>query len=439
MNDVLPVLLVTVLGAVLVALCSSGFSRQERKWVTATFFMHVGFACAQVPITLSFYGSSDMFLYFSYGEILAQMMEHDPHHVIPEVTALLLHEPHQLPITIIGAGTATGAMSALAAWSFYLLGPSKYATCIAFAMLSLCGKLGMYRVFRANVDTELRWPVAIATLFVPSFVFWSSGLIKEAVAMAGFGWALYGVHIWINEGRATRGGVLVVAGAVPIVLMKPYILFPLLLAAGSWYYWARSLKRGRVRVRPARLVIAGALGVGGIVLLGHYFPEYAPDTLGTRTYELQQIGRGMRGGSSYTLGGEMPATLAGQLAYAPVALLTALFRPVIFEARNSLMLANAVETTVLTLLLVRVLFTRKLGKVRRQIMDDPFLVFCAVFVVAFGIAVGLASTNLGTLSRYRSPILPFFALMLFALQRPRRARSKANEIRGGSESVLRAA
>jgi hypothetical protein len=398
--------------------------------------MHVGFACAQVPIAYSFYGGSDMFMYFSYGEILAQMMERDPLHVIPEVTALLLHDPHRLPINIIGAGTATGSMSALAAWSFYLIGPSKYAAGIAFAMLSLCGKIAMYRVFRANVDSDFRWLVAIATLFLPSFVFWSSGLIKEAVAIAGFGWAVFGIHLWIEEGRPVPGWLLMVVGAIPILLFKAYILFPLVLAGGSWYYWARSLKRGRVRIRPAYVAIAGVLGVGGIALLGQYFPEYAPDTFSGRTYALQQIGRGMRGGSNYALSGEIPTTFAGQILYAPAALLTSLFRPAIFEVRNLLMLASAVETTVLTVLFVRILFTRNLSSVRRQIMDEPFLVFCAVFVIAFGIAVGLTSTNLGTLSRYRSPILPFFAVLLLVLDRARRARSTAKDVCKGPERVL---
>jgi hypothetical protein len=375
-------------------------------------------------------------MYFSYGEILAQMMERDPLHVIPEVTALLLHDPHRLPIHIIGAGTATGSMSALAAWSFYLIGPSKYAAGIAFAMLSLCGKIAMYRVFRANVDSDFRWLVAIATLFLPSFVFWSSGLIKEAVAIAGFGWVVFGIHLWIEEGRAVPGWLLMVAGAIPILLLKPYILFPLVLAGGSWYYWARSLKRGRVRIRPTYVAIAGVLGVGGIALLGQYFPEYAPDTFSGRTYALQQIGRGMRGGSNYALSGEIPTTFAGQILYAPAALLTSLFRPAIFEVRNLLMLASAVETTVLTVLFVRILFTRNLSSVRRQIMDEPFLVFCAVFVIAFGIAVGLTSTNLGTLSRYRSPILPFFAVLLLVLDRARRARSTAKDVCKGPERVL---
>jgi len=437
MNDFFPILLVTTSGAVLVAASSAGFSRRERKWVTVSFFMHVGFACAQVPLTLGFYGGGDMFLYFSYGEILARMMERDPLHVIPEVTALLLHNRPHLPLDIIGAGTGTGTMSALAAWTFYLFGPSKYAASIVFAMLSLCGKIAMYRVFRANVDPALRWPAAIAALFVPSFVFWSSGMIKEAVVVAGFGWSLFGLHLWIREGRRGAGWALVMAGTIPMLLIKPYILFPLVLAGGSWYYWARSLKRGRVRIRPAYFVVAAALGVGGIVLLGQYFPEYALDTFGARTFELQQLGR--RGGSTYALSGEPPTTLVGKFVYAPAALLASLFRPVLFEVHNLPTLVNAVETTVLTLLFVRILFTRSLGKVYRQIADNPFLVFCLVFVIAFGIAVGLASSNLGTLSRYRSPLLPFFVVLLLVLGKPLRARSPASEVRRGPETVLGAA
>lgn len=439
MNDVLPVLLVTVLGALLASACAVGFSRRERKWVTASFFMHVGFACAQVPITLAFYGSSDMFMYFSYGEILAQLMERDPLHIVPEVTALLFHRVPHLPLHIIGSGTGTGTMSALAAGSFYVLGPSKYATCVLFAMFSLCGKIAMYRVFRSNVDSSSRFAVAIATLFVPSFVFWSSGLIKEAIAVAGFGWALYGIHLWIGESQPVRGWALMALGAIPILLIKPYILFPLVLAAGSWYYWSRSMKRGQVRIRPMQVAIAGFLGIGGIALLAQYFPEYAPDAFSGRAYELQHIGRSMGGGSNYALSGDIPTTLVGQIVYAPAALLASLFRPAIFEVHNLLMLANAVETTVLTILFARIFFTRNLLAVRRQIMEDPFLVFCVVFVITFGVAVGLASTNLGTLSRYRSPIVPFFAVLLFVLQRPRYARSHAQQVGGRQQSVLRAA
>jgi hypothetical protein len=442
MIDILSVLLVTVAGAALVAACSVGLSRRERKWVAASFVMHWGFACVQVPLTLSFYGGGDMFHYFVYGEILAQMMERDALHVIPEVTSLLMQERVRLPLTIMGAGTSTGSMSALAAWSFYLLGPSKYATCIAFGMLSLSGKIAIYRVFRANLDPAFRFPAAVGALFVPSFVFWSSGLVKEAVAVAGFGWSILGLSLWIREGRTALGCAIIAVGALPILLVKPYILLPVALAGGSWYYWARSLKRGRVRIRPAAFAVATIVGVGGIVLMGHYFPEYAIDNFAARTSHFQGLSRGhsaLRGGSHFTLSGEVPATFLGQLVYAPAALLTSLFRPSLFEVRNLLMLANALETTVLTLLFVRILFTRNLGNVRRQIADNPFLIFCLVFVAAFGMAVGLASTNLGTLSRYRCPLLPFFVILLVVLGRPHLARSAVREVYERPETLLGAA
>jgi len=436
MNELLPVLLVIVAGAILASLCSRGFSPREKKWVTAALLMHVGFACAQVLITVEFYRYGDMLSYFVYGEILARMMERDPLNVIPEVTALLLHAPYRLPLTIVGAGTSTGSMSALAAWAVYILGPSKYAVCIAVAMLSLSGKIAMYRVFRANLASSFRFDAAVATLFVPSFVFWSAGLLKEAIAVSGFGWTLLGLHMWIRDSRPASGWALIIAGAIPISLIKPYILFPFALAASSWLYSARSVKQTRFRVRPAHLVAAGILGVGGIVLLGHYFPQYALETLTTRTAELQQLGRTHTGGSSYGLGREIPTTVVGQFAYVPVALASALFRPAFFEVHNLMMLVSALETTALTILFASILLRRNLGDFRRELANQPFLVFCVVFVVGFGLAVGLTSSNLGTLSRYRSPLLPFFVVLLLVLRKPSRALAPARTARAGPETVL---
>jgi len=62
-----------------------------------------------------------------------------------------------------------------------------------------------------------------------------------------------------------------------------------------------------------------------------------------------------------------------------------------------------------------------------------------VFVMAFGIAVGLASSNLGTLSRYRSPLVPFFVVLLLVLGKPRRARSPARKAQTAPETMLGAA
>jgi hypothetical protein len=173
------------------------------------------------------------------------------------------------------------------------------------------------------------------------------------------------------------------------------------------------------------------MALGGIVLLGQHFPEYSLDNFAEQASRLQQLGR--FGGSAFALGDQTPSTLIGQFVYAPAALLTSLFRPFVFEAHNVPSFINALETTALTVLFLRILFVRKLVNVRKQITEDPLLVFCVVFVLAFGIAVGLASSNLGTLSRYRAPILPYFVILLLVLGKPDRVRSRASRVDSAAE------
>jgi hypothetical protein len=48
------------------------------------------------------------------------------------------------------------------------------------------------------------------------------------------------------------------------------------------------------------------------------------------------------------------------------------------------------------------------------------MMFCATFTLALALGTGLATTNLGTLSRYRAPMMPFFFTLLLVLRAPER-------------------
>ena len=415
MADFVPILIVLLIGAALGMFASQGFSTRERRFVWFAFVVHAVFALSQVPITQVFYGRSDVDLYFTYGEILARLMQAQPSQMIPEVTALLLHNESQIPFTIIGNGHSTGSMSAISAYIFYVLGPSKYACCLVIAVFSFLGKIAIYRVLRSNLEEQLRPMLAVAALLVPSYVYWTSGLIKEGIAIGGLGWMVLGIDRWVRTKRPKLGIPIIALGAVPVALIKPYIMFIVVIAGASWYYLQRASDGQRMRIRPGYVAFGAALGIGGIVVLGNYFPQFALESLSASTAELQQLGRGIRGGSNFELGSSVPRTVIGQIAYMPAALATALFRPSIFEARNILMLANALETTIITVLFLKILFSTSFRQIKARFVSEPFLVFCLVFVVGFGVAVGLASSNLGTLSRYRSPLVPFFVALLVVL------------------------
>ncbi len=62
------------------------------------------------------------------------------------------------------------------------------------------------------------------------------------------------------------------------------------------------------------------------------------------------------------------------------------------------------------------------------IKKSPLLLFCIAFVGSFAVCVGLATSNLGSLSRYRVPMMPFYAtLLLVLLQKARTQKVAAAE------------
>ena len=70
------------------------------------------------------------------------------------------------------------------------------------------------------------------------------------------------------------------------------------------------------------------------------------------------MAQSVSGGSDFQLegpgGGDVEQrSVFQELLLAPFALLTALFRPVLFEARNVVQLVNAIEATVLLVLFLR--------------------------------------------------------------------------------------
>ena len=78
------------------------------------------------------------------------------------------------------------------------------------------------------------------------------------------------------------------------------------------------------------------------------------------------------------------------------------------------MLVNSVEMTVI-LYMVIMAFVRT-GRVAllRWAWRSPDIMASLAFVLSFSFAVGLATTNLGTLSRYRVPMMPFYIYVVAA-------------------------
>jgi hypothetical protein len=416
MNEFLPILLVLVVGGSLAALQASRFDKQASPWILASFGAHAVTSFIQVWFTRAMYGSGDMVGYTGAGESLATTMRLDPGEYVPEVLRLLFHQEAQLPIDIIGAGSSTGSMAALAGLLTFITGGSLYTLSLCVSIGSHFGLVALYRAFREVFPAVSTKRLLFAALFVPSEVFWSSGLIKEGVAVFGLGYVVWGLQRLL---RGINVGAIawLALGAIVVGLFKPYILVA--LTAGAVGYVAVNSSKGRdILSRPGSIVLGAFLGVIGSAIILRLFPNYSPDAIAEQAAYLQEMGQVKPGGSTYSMGDATRTSFAGQIAFAPVALVTSLFRPFVFEARSPQVFVNAIETSCIFYLSMRILFRRKLSETWEIVTRQPMLVFALIFVALFGVGVGLTTTNMGTLSRYRMPLVPFLWTFVFVMSSP---------------------
>jgi hypothetical protein len=104
------------------------------------------------------------------------------------------------------------------------------------------------------------------------------------------------------------------------------------------------------------------------------------------------------------------------LSKAPVAIFAGLFRPTLLDVRNPLMLISAVENLVLMVFMIYIIFQVGLLSFIRLIVSKPMILFSFVYAIFFSFAVGLTTSNFGSLVRYKIPALPFFAASLYMIR-----------------------
>jgi hypothetical protein len=396
----------------------------EGRLLTVSFAAHVVSAIVQVLLVLYYFkGGGDMLSYFSYGVPLAEALRADFPRFAPELLkAFLQFDEFFLPSEIFGT-SSTQSMSAAAAFFLFLVGDSLYAAATAVGVMSYVSQVMLFHALRQYFAPAQRRLVLVGTTLLPSAVFWSSALLKEPLIMSALGPAILGLH-WLAQGRRRAAALLLIfPSAVVMAVLKPYILMTLSVSASIFYLWSRFSAARTAHLKPFAVVTAVAIGASGLILGNRYFTKGESDSAAAALAGQRQAGYEVEGGSNFRLEAPESAaqdptkrSLAAEFALAPFALVTAFFRPALFEARNAVQFANALEATYLLFLFVQVLRRRGWRATVSEIRRSPAMMFCVVFSCALALGTGLATTNLGTLSRYRTPMMPFFFTMLLVLR-----------------------
>lgn len=291
---------------------------------------------------------------------------------------------------------------------------SFFACSVLMAAISYSGVWRLYLVF-TNEYPRLRKEMAVAVLYMPSLLFWGSGILKDTWTLAAVGWLTYGVYrILISKnGSIILNVAYVVIAANIIIAIKPYIFVAFMPGILLWIVLGQVNKVSspifRVMVAPIMLMI-GLVGASFLFSqtagsLGAYGDIDA--TLEKAVVTQEDLKRSAYGGNSFDIGSFEP-TIPGILSKAPVAIFAGLFRPTLLDVNNVVMLISALENTFLMVFFLLSVLRVGPFSYLKTIMSEPLALFSFAFAIVFSFAVGLTTSNFGSLVRYRIPAIPFF-------------------------------
>jgi hypothetical protein len=236
--------------------------------------------------------------------------------------------------------------------------------------------------------------------------------------MFGLGWITYGTFQILINGKIRPGSLLMLLFCTYIIFItKVYILIAFIPSLALWVFLRYSY---RIRYRVLRMLLLPvvlATVAGGFLyvstayadLFGVYsLDKFAQRSEITRDYIYES---GEEESSSYSLG-EIDPTIGSMLSKFVPAVNVTLFRPYVWEARKPIVFFNALESFALLFLALKLLFQVGLRGVGSAIGSDPTIQFLLIFTAIFAFSIGISTYNFGSLSRYRIPCLPFFALAM---------------------------
>jgi hypothetical protein len=262
--------------------------------------------------------------------------------------------------------------------------------------------------------------MALSIFFIPSVVFWGSGILKDTITLASVAILVSSYHqIFKQKKSYIKNSIFLLISSYLILGIKPYIFFALIPGISIWtvgiFLSKVQNKLLKASITPIFILISVFSGYVVLRLIGNSLGDFRLDNVLSKAVVVQtDLKQDYYGGSTFDIG-EFDPTVSGILRKAPVAIMAAIFRPYLWEATNLGMFVSGVENLVLLLLTIYLLLKIRVFNLFRLMFRHHFLFFSVTFSVFFAFSVGLTTSNFGSLVRYKIPAVPFFVASLFII------------------------
>lgn len=298
---------------------------------------------------------------------------------------------------------------------------SYLVTSVLLSWLSFFGAWRFYLLLcRYFPGMERR--LAIGVLFVPSVLFWGSGILKDTITFSAVCWFIVALDsAFIQPRRSYFGMLILIVTLYVLISVKPYVLYSLLPGAIIWIGTAKMSKIRskfiRITLVPLVLVLSLGLGFFTLSLLGSSMGKFAiGKMLETASVTQKDLKQDYYQGSSFDIGDFEP-TIGGMITKVPAAMAVGLFRPYVWEARNIVMVASGLENLFYLLTAVFLVFRIFSNRARfvRILRAYPILTFLLCYTLFFSVMVGLSTSNFGALVRFKIPFMSCYIALLLIL------------------------
>ena len=341
---------------------------------------------------------------------------------------------------------------------------------LVMLVLSFVGQFAFYKAFKSYFPKK-EILLAMIIFITPSVLFWTSGVLKEPMAICLLGLFVYAfIKLFIEYQFKLKYVLLLICASLLFLILKPYILILLLIPLMIFAFAKRfQIKRVALFYLTSLLLIFGStiivlktifhkdviktivirqndfinLSHGGTFFLNdkkyvrfentdtsHYelvnakkklyklnphsaFMYWKVNNIRDTIYEtnnkdtstFQFISRVTPSGSAISVE-RLEYKFSSFAKLIPQSFFNVLCKPFFYDSRSILELMASLENLLFFIIVVFCTWFRIKDKV-----DENLLLLCITLVVTSFILVGITTTVLGAIVRYKIPFIPFLLMI----------------------------
>lgn len=395
-----------------------------RKYFFMAFFLRMFGSVAYSMMVQYYYGYGDSFTYYFGSNFLTDQVQQDFSNIkyffAPAEEVGKWYEFAGENTYYTGyIGTASNLFVMKLAALVSVISFNKFLIIsLFFGFFSFSGQWKLFQVFNdINKGKNLKL-MAYAVLYSPSIWFWGSGLMKDSVCLGATGFIIAILYKnFIKKQFSVKDIFFLALLFYMVYVMKSYIMIVLVVSL-STFLLARFMINIKNIVIKSLLIILFFLFTSVIAYvsnLGEQLKVLADESK-AQVDNFQKNYTAVNAEDERSSGSveikEVDASIGGMILHSPAAIFRCLFRPFLWESRKIIILFTALESMLLLITTLYLLYKTRFWGFFRIIFSNEYVLFSFIVSILFALIIGFTTYNFGTMVRYKIILLPFAYFML---------------------------